>query len=76
MIDFDTASVGDKVHYIGYLGATPENGKIKEIPEHTREAVRVVYNCAGEWDRFKAYTSALTNVNELFPGWTDNARNA
>lgn len=75
MIDYNKAQVGDRVHYIGHLGGIPENGRIKEIPSHTRDSVRVVYNCANEWDKFMNYTSALTPIDCLFDGWTDNARN-
>ena len=31
--------------------------------------VRVVYNCAGDWDNFKNYTAALTNLSDLKLGW-------
>ena len=69
--------VGAKVHYIPdhYKGSGEdgedkwENGMVKEIPDHTNTAVRVVYNCAGEWDRFKDFTSALTNIVDLKIGW-------
>ena len=56
-----------------------ENGMIKEIPDFTVDnvqpdgygsnPVRVVYNCAGQWDNFKNYTSALTNLEDLKLGW-------
>lgn len=76
MIDIDKIQVGDRVHYIGHLGAIPENGMVKEIPDHTRTSIRVVYNCGGEWGRFKEFTSAMTPIDTLYDGWTDNARNA
>ena len=57
--------VGDKVCYI----PKGENGIVKEIPEHTTEAVRVVYHCAGNWDDYQNYTSALTNLDDLELGW-------
>lgn len=60
--------VGDKVCYVPGHG-NPENGLIKEIPEHTSDAVRVVYNCNGEWHNYKEYTSALTNLRDLEIGW-------
>jgi hypothetical protein len=42
---------------------------VKEIPEHTNTAIRVVYHCGGEWDNFMNYTSQLTNINQLKLGW-------
>ena len=63
--------VGDKVHYqpSHYPKDKWENGMIKEIPEHTNKSIRVVYNCAGEWDNFMSYTSALTDLTDLKLGW-------
>ena len=64
--------VGDKVHYIPFKGCDEgliENGIVKEIPRHTNEAVRVVYHCDGQWDRYWDYTSALTYIGQLTPGW-------
>ncbi len=69
MIDISTLKVGDRVNHIGHEGATPENGMVKEIPEHTNTEVRVVYHCAGEWDNFMNYTSQLTPINKLELGW-------
>ncbi len=60
--------VGDKVCYVPDHGK-PENGIIKEIPEHTKLAVRVVYNCNGEWHRYQEYTSAMTSLRDLEIGW-------
>jgi hypothetical protein len=40
---------------------------VKEIPDIHN--VRVVYHCAGEWDNFKNYTSALTPIDYLHKGW-------
>ena len=45
------------------------NGIVKEIPKHTTESVRVVYNCNNNWDNYQNYTSALTNVRDLELGW-------
>lgn len=70
MIDIAKAKVGDKVHYIGFKNGPAENGRIKEIPDGQFKAVRVVYHCAGEWDNFMNYTSQLTDVSDLYPGWT------
>ena len=49
-----------------------ENGIVKEIPEHTDSAVRVVYNRGADWDNFKNYTSALTDLSDLIIGWKHN----
>ena len=81
MIDRKKLKVGDKVHYQPehYSEDRWENGMIKEIPDFTVDnvqpvgygsnPVRVVYNCAGQWDNFKNYTSALTNLEDLKLGW-------
>lgn len=64
--------VGDKVHYqpSHYLEEDRwENGIVKVIPDFTTSSVRVVYNCAGDWEHFDDYTSALTNVRDLNKGW-------
>jgi len=42
---------------------------VKEIPDHTNSQVRVVFNCAGEWDNFMNYTSQLTPIERLEMGW-------
>lgn len=71
MIDITKIKVGDRVCYQPdhYSDTEYENGRVKEIPDHTNTAIRVVYNCAGNWDRFKDYTSALTNLQDLKLGW-------
>ena len=74
MIDIAKVKVGDKVHYqpLHYLTAEPEkweNGIVKEIPEHTTVYARVVYNCAGDWENYQNYTSALTSADDLYLGW-------
>ena len=62
--------VGDKVCYCPeHVGDRKENGIVKEIPEHTASAVRVVYNCDDNWDCYKDYTSALTYIKFLKFGW-------
>jgi hypothetical protein len=63
--------IGQKVHYQPkHYGPTRwENGMIKEIREDELDAVWVVYNCNGEWERFKEYTSAKTNLRDLEFGW-------
>jgi hypothetical protein len=69
--DVSKLKIGDKVHYkpSHYGDEKWENGMVKEIPEHTNDSVRVVYNCCGDWDNFKNYTSALTHKRDLFIGW-------
>ena len=72
MIDQAQLKVGDKVCYQpDYMARRGEyeNGMVKEIPDHTTEAVRVVYNCCGDWDNYQNYTSALTNLAMLSLGW-------
>lgn len=62
--------VGDKVCYQpDYYGAKFENGVVKEIPEHTKKSVRVVYHCNGDWDNLENYTGALTSLRNLKFGW-------
>lgn len=69
--DTSKLRVGQKVHYQPdhYSNDKWENGMIKEIPDHTHNAVRVVYNCGGDWESFQDYTSALTNLRDLYSGW-------
>lgn len=69
MINIANLNIGDKVHYIPFEGAEHENGLVKEIPKAELNHVRVVYHCAGNWDNFKDYTSALTPVSKLYNGW-------
>ncbi|GAH05143.1 unnamed protein product [marine sediment metagenome] len=71
MIDIIKLKVGDKVHYQpSHFGDSEwENGLIKEIREGVTDAVWVVYNCAGNWHRYKEYTSAKTNLSDLKLGW-------
>ena len=63
--------IGDKVRYqpSHYNENEWENGMIKEIRDSNMEGVWVVYNCAGNWDRYTDYTSALTNLRDLKLGW-------
>ncbi len=66
-----TLRIGQKVHYQPehYGSSKWENGIIKEIREDVLDAVWVVYNCCGEWHRYKEYTSAKTNLRDLRLGW-------
>lgn len=70
-IDTSKLKVGDKVYYQPdhYSEDEWENGMVKEIPEFTTTSVRVVYNCAGDWENYKNYTSALTHIRDLKLGW-------
>ncbi len=74
MIDISKLKIGDKVHYQPehYGKDRWENGIIKEIQEWSNDSVRVVYNCAGNWNNYKDYTSALTNIRDLKLGWKHN----
>lgn len=71
MINISTIKIGDKVSYQPeHLGDDKyQNGMVKEIPNHTNTAIRVVYNCNGDWDNFKNYTSQLTNIKDLKLNW-------
>ena len=64
--------VGSKVHYQPQHYKADdrwENGIIKSFPTHTNQSAFVVYNCGGEWKRYKDYTAALTNKDDLKLGW-------
>ena len=63
--------VGDKVRYQPeYYGEDKwENGIIKEVRDGVTGSVWVVYNCAGEWDKYRDYTSAKTDLRDLKLGW-------
>lgn len=73
MIDYKNIKKGDKVYYQPkhYKHDEYENGIVKEVTTHRDDAVRVVYNCNGEWYRYEDYTSALTHVSDLFIGWKE-----
>jgi hypothetical protein len=64
--------VGDKVHYaprhyraIDFF----ENGIVKEVREDQKHTCFVVYNCNNEWHRYTDFTSAKTQLSDLFEGW-------
>lgn len=63
--------VGQHVHYqpAHYGEDEFENGIIKEIRPDVRDAVWVVFNCAGEWAHYQEYTAAKTNLRDLKDGW-------
>ena len=72
MINSGTIQIGAKVYYQPdhYKAEGKfENGIVKEVPDHTTTAVRVVYHCGGDWKNYKDFTSALTDVNDLYYGW-------
>lgn len=72
MLDIAKLKIGDKVHYQpSHYGEDKwENGLVKIINTDIRmDAVWVVYNCAGEWDRYQDYTSACTRLVDLKLGW-------
>ena len=71
MITIEQLKVGASVHYQPehYGNDRWENGIIKEIRYNVKDAVWVVYNCNGEWHRYKDYTSAKTNLYDLKLGW-------
>ena len=65
-------NVGDKVHYQPdhYKEDDKfENGIVKEVREDVTDAVWVVYNCAGDWENYRDYTSAKTNLRDLNFRW-------
>jgi hypothetical protein len=67
--------VGQHVHYQPdhYKESNRfENGIVKEVRDECDDAVWVVYNCAGEWDRYREYTSAKTNLRDLCIGWRES----
>jgi len=70
-IDIAKIKIGDTVCYqpTHFKEDEWENGMVKEIPDHTTTALRVVYNCGGNWKDFKNYTSALTDLSDLKLGW-------
>lgn len=72
-IDITKLKIGDKVRYqpIYTDGNEWENGRIKEIREGTSNAVWVVYNCGGNWDKYKDYTGAKTRLIDLKIGWLE-----
>lgn len=63
-------SKGQKVHYCTDYGKM-ENGIVKSVPGDGHAFV--VYNCAGNWDRYEDYTGARTKISDLRAGWSDEA---
>lgn len=69
--DIAKLRIGDQVHYQPdhYADDEWENGIIKEIRNNKIDGVWVVYNCNGNWDNYKDYTGALTNLCDLKLEW-------
>jgi hypothetical protein len=69
---------GDSVHYVpDHAKDNPEmweNGVVKSLGFEP-DKYFVVYNCNGEWHKYQEYTAALTDLNNLRPGWDNRARN-
>ena len=62
--------VGVKVRYQpSHYGDAFENGIVKKISTFPNDAIWVVYNCAGNWRRYRNYTGALTYLCDLKLGW-------
>ena len=56
--------IGDWVVY--YDGSKPpEVGKVKSFPTENRDNAFVVYHCDEEWDKFKDYTGACSDIKCL-----------
>jgi len=66
--------VGDKVTYIKH--GKQEKGIVKSTPEtddmSLEDTVRVVYYCNNDWDNYRNYTAATTNIIDLKIGWDEN----
>lgn len=61
---------GDSVHYRPFQGCDDslvQNGVVKSVQDD--QHAFVVYNCAGEWHRYRDYTAARTNAGQLSKGW-------
>jgi hypothetical protein len=69
--DISELEVGQRVYYqpSHYQNHEWENGVIKEIRDTCETGVWVVYNCNNDWKHYVEYTSALTNLQDLFLGW-------
>jgi hypothetical protein len=60
--------IGQKVTYVVFDKV--EHGIVKGHSD--LDYVFVVYNCAGNWDRYFDYTAARTRIRDLFPGWIED----
>ena len=65
MIDIKSITqkdIGRWVIYRDSFDGKPEKGRVKS---YNSKYIFVVYKCAGEWDRFKAYTGVATSPEDL-----------
>lgn len=62
---------GAYVHYVSHHGIK-ENGRVKSMGQ---EYAFVVFNCAGEWDRYQDYTGQRVSLSDLRYGWVDERGN-
>ena len=65
----DKFKEGDSVTYFPEYSPDKEGekGVVKSVQDEN--FVFVVYNCGGEWHKYKEYTAARTNVKDLKNGW-------
>lgn len=64
----DYLKEGEFVRY----GVKNEKGRVFRAPAPGIRVLPVVYNCGGDWDRWKAYTAASSNMKDLKIGWIDS----
>ena len=76
MLDIKDVKVGDMVYYkpAHFTDGQEENGIVKEIPENQDMFARVVFHCAGNWDRYQDYTGQQTNLLDLNSGWKEQLK--
>lgn len=63
--------IGDKVHYIPFIGVDKElyeNGVIKSHSDNLG-TVFVVFKCADDWKNYQNYTGQSTPILQLKDGW-------
>lgn len=58
--------IGSRVTYINYNGSK-EHGIVKS--HGGNNVIFVVYKCNGEWNRYKDFTAAATDIDNLVEGW-------
>ena len=68
MIKIEELSIGDRVHYYKSPGVW-ENGIVKEL--RWPDGVWAFYGIDSDWNNFGAYTTAKTELRDLFMGWRD-----
>lgn len=61
---------GQHVHYKDKSGKI-ENGIVKSNISSENGFIYVVYysQCGGNWANYRSYTSSLTRIEDLHPGW-------